>query len=135
MSDIQFDDFGEIRVETTPKPDALQKALRGVIGPAGSPLADPRWMEVGAYDERRRILQQLELFNHAGPFAGSAHEYIQFADGSWTRTADFREEMQRRAYQMLRAGESIEAAAIACYLTTDEARQIAERHGINPTHL
>jgi hypothetical protein len=110
------------KAAATPKPDALQKALAGVMPIAydGNPLKDLGWMPVEEYENVRLlrmawreyeegwIPEELGLYSLDGPVA-------TFKNGVRVDLNELKAQQHRTAYELLRKGASVEEVSAAIH--------------------
>jgi hypothetical protein len=107
-----------------PKPDALEKALRGVmpVGYEGNPLKDPGWRSPEQWDRARLTTMILRDFQDgAVPEIGAYRRDgadVTLPDGSRVDVWDIIENQRRACYDLLRQG--VDVQTISAQLMRDE---------------
>jgi hypothetical protein len=117
---VTYDDFGEIAPQPVKvkKPDALAKAMKGSIPVEDNPLSS-QWREAGEVEARRIVMQQL-----------ARDEVINLANGEWVTTDRFRRAMDRKAFDMVQQGATVDDVTHHCFMNEAQVRAIAARHGL-----
>jgi hypothetical protein len=114
-----------------PRPDALARAMNGVLPVEADPMRDPMFMPAEQADQRERVMREINDWSTSTDILAQGG-YVTI-DGREYRINDVQIWRDRTAYDLLSRGVDVRTIAAGCFLSIDEVKAIAAKYNL-PTN-